>query len=233
MSTLTLVRHGQATPFEKITDRLSETGVRQAQLLGDYWRRQGISFHQIVSGSLTRHRQTLDAIGFKGASGVPRFDPGGNEYHADEILAKLSPALEARDERYAKLAEANRQAVHGPERNRHFQRMLEVLMDGWLAGEVTAEGVEAFADFQSRVNAALKAVMGGPSGRDVVVITSGGPIGLCVQKALNAPVQAFLDVNWRMRNTSITEFTFSASRFTLDTMNGLPHLEDRALWTWR
>jgi broad specificity phosphatase PhoE len=111
--------------------------------------------------------------------------------------------------------------------------MLEVLMDAWLSGAVAAEGVESFAEFQSRVKAALRAVLDGASGRDVVVITSGGPIGLCVQEALEAPAKAFLAVNWRMRNASITEFTFSSSRFTLDTLNGLPHLEDRSLWTWR
>jgi broad specificity phosphatase PhoE len=233
MSTLTLVRHGQATPFEKITDRLSETGIQQARLLGEYWRKNGVTFHQIVSGSLTRHRKTLDAIAFGSRPSPPLFDPGWNEYRADEILGKLSPLLAARDENYAKLAAASQAGLKGPERNRHFQRMLEALMDAWLSGEVGAEGVETFGDFQSRVRKALQAVINGPSGRDVVVITSGGPIGLCVQQALGAPNKAFLDVNWRMRNTSITEFTFRASRFTLDTMNGLPHLEDRALWTWR
>ena len=230
MSTLTLVRHGQATPFEKVTDRLSETGVEQSRLLGEYWRRHGVRFHEIVCGSLNRHKQTLDAMGLEGEV---RFDSGWNEYHADAIIAKLSPLLEGRDERYGRLASESRAAMKGPERNRYFQRMLEVLMDAWLGGSVTEEGVESFEAFESRVHAALRAVVEGPSGRDVVVITSGGPIGLCVRRALGAPPRAFLDVNWRMRNASVTEFTFGASRFTLDTMNGLPHLEDRGLWTWR
>jgi len=229
MSTLTLVRHGQATPFEKITDRLSDTGVVQARLLGEYWRRHGVTFHEVVCGSLTRHRQTLEATGI---GGIVRFDPGWNEYRADEIVGKLSPVLEASDPAYSRLAAASREAMADPERNRHFQRMLEVLMEAWLGGAV-AEGVETFAAFEARVVNALRTVLAGPSGRDVLVITSGGPIGLCVQRALNAPVKAFLDVNWRMRNASITEFRFSSTRFTLDTMNGLPHLEDRALWTWR
>ncbi|HEY3738818.1 MAG TPA: histidine phosphatase family protein [Bryobacteraceae bacterium] len=233
MSTLTLIRHGQATPFEKITDRLSPLGVQQSKRLGDYWRAQGIVFHQIVCGSLTRHRQTLEASGLRASGGAPLFDPGWNEYRADEILAKLSPALEAKDEHYAKLVAVNRAAMEGPERNRHFQRMLEVLMEAWLGGAIAAGGVETFDEFEARVTKALRAIFEGVSGRDVAVITSGGPIGLCVQRALNAPGKAFLDVNWRMRNTSITEFTFSSSRFTLDTLNGLPHLEDRGLWTWR
>lgn len=229
MSTLTLVRHGQATPFEKVTDRLSSLGEEQSRVLGEYWRRRGTAFHSIVRGSLERHRQTCEALAF----GEARIDPGWNEYRADEIIGVLSPLLEAADSGYALLAVASREGMAEPERNRHFQKMLEVLMGAWASGALAAQGVETFAEFEARVRAALQAVLGGAPGRDVLVITSGGPIGWCVRHALGAPAQAFLDVNWRMRNTSVTEFTFSSSRFTLDTMNGLPHLEDRRLWTWR
>lgn len=231
MSTLTLVRHGQATPFEKVTDRLSEAGREQSRLLAQYWQRHGIRFSEVVRGSLERHRQTAEELGIAEDAKV---DPGWNEYAADGILHLLTPVLASRDAAFARLVAASEEARGGPDRNRHFQRMMEVLMDAWLAGEVEAEGAESFAAFQSRVVAALRSVREGPSGRDVLVITSGGPIGLCVQQALGAPDKAFLDVNWRMRNTGITEFTFSATRFTLDTLNGLPHLVDeRQLWTWR
>ena len=189
-----------------------------------------MTFHEVVSGSLERHKQTLEATALVSEA---RVDPGWNEYHADEIIAKLSPVLEAQHERYARLAAASREGMKGSERNRHFQRMLEALMGEWLAGSVSTEGVESFAEFQKRVLGALRTIVEGPSGRDVVVLTSGGPIGMCVRHALSAPAQAFLDVNWRMRNSSITEFTFSSSRFTLDTMNVLPHLPERAMWTWR
>src|SRR5437764_1093658 len=129
MSTLTLVRHGQATPFEKVTDRLSEIGVRQSRLLGEYWRRHAVEFHEIVCGTLERHRQTLEALDL---DATPRFDSGWNEYRADEIIGKLSPVLEAQDSRYARLAAASREGMEGPQRNRHFQKMLEALMDAWL-----------------------------------------------------------------------------------------------------
>ena len=254
MSTLTLVRHGQATPFEKVTDRLSETGVRQAKELGSFWKKQGTKFDEVVCGTLERHKQTLEylhnyarqnpdrqgggdfpknALVASGLAQPVRFDAGWNEYRADEIIARLSPVLEAQDERYARLAAASREAMQGPDRNRHFQKMLEALMSAWLRG-ATAAGIESFAAFEARVLEALRTVIEGSSGRDIVVITSGGPIGMCVRHALSAPAEAFLDVNWRMRNTGITEFTFSSSRFTLDSVNGLPHLlEHRDLWTWR
>ena len=73
----------------------------------------------------------------------------------------------------------------------------------------------------------------GPPGRRVVVFTSGGPIGFAVQHALQAPPRSFLDVNWRIRNCSVTEFLFDRSRFTLDSFNGVSHLDDAALRTYR
>ena len=234
MSSLTLVRHGQATPFDKVTDRLSDVGVAQGRALGAFWRSQSRVFTDAVSGSLNRHVQTVDAVRSAGYDLPPlRIDPGWNEYRADEILTGLKPLLAERDPAFAKLVQASDQALGGSERNRHFQRMLEVLMDAWLTGAVSADGVETFTEFRGRVAQSLRVILNGASGRDVVVFTSGGPIGLCVQYALKAPDKAFMDVNWRMRNASVTEFTFSASRLSLDTMNTLPHLPDRSQWTWR
>ena len=70
------------------------------------------------------------------------------------------------------------------------------------------------------------------SGRRVAVFTSGGVIGAAVRQALDAPDRMAMEVNWRMRNCSLTEFVFTKDRFTLDSFNALPHLEDPALWTY-
>ena len=88
-------------------------------------------------------------------------------------------------------------------------------------------------ELRDRVRAGLRRIQEGPADRRVVLFTSGGPIGILVQLALNAPERSFLDVNWRVRNCSITEFVFSRERFTLDSFNAIPHLEDPALRTFR
>jgi broad specificity phosphatase PhoE len=227
VSTLTLVRHGQARPFEKDSDRLSPLGEEQARAVGEYWRRHGIVFDEVVCGSLTRHRQTLACAGLE--AGVE--DPGWNEYDAGAILERLAPALARENADFV----ARRKEFDGAasDKNKYFQKMLEPLMDAWLSGRVSADGVEPFADYRSRVLGALRRIVDAEgSSRNVVVFTSGGPIGLCVQHVLRAPDSAFLEVNWRVRNCSISEFTFSRGRLTLDTLNTMGHL-DRALWTWR
>ena len=75
--------------------------------------------------------------------------------------------------------------------------------------------------------------MDGPRSRRVAVFTSGGPIGFAVSYAVNAPPRSFLDLNWRIRNSSITEFVFDRERLTLESFNGIPHLEEAHLRTWR
>jgi broad specificity phosphatase PhoE len=236
MSTLTLVRHGQARPFERDSDLLSDPGRQQSRLLGQYWQRHGVRFDQVITGSLTRHLQTEEEVrasGFEMPEAV--VDQGWNEYEAISIINILAPQLIREDPGFAARTAEYDEMAKGPDRNRYFQRMLEMLMDAWVAGRIGAEGVETFSEYQQRVVAALERLRGhGGSNRNVVVFTSGGPVGLCVQHALKAPTQAFLDINWRMRNASITEFTFSRDRLSLDTLNGLPHLDaERSLWTWR
>jgi hypothetical protein len=53
-----------------------------------------------------------------------------------------------------------------------------------------------------------------------------------VQQSLSAPEKSFLAVNWRVKNASITEFTFSRDRLSLDGFNNVEHL-DEALRTYR
>ena len=67
----------------------------------------------------------------------------------------------------------------------------------------------------------------------MVAFTSGGFIGVAVQIALGAPDPSGLEVNWRVRNSSLTEFLFSRGRLSLDSFNAIPHLDDEALRSFR
>jgi len=59
MSTLYLVRHGQASAGTDDYDRLSELGKTQAELLGQWWQKQGFSADFTSHGSLQRQRDTV------------------------------------------------------------------------------------------------------------------------------------------------------------------------------
>jgi broad specificity phosphatase PhoE len=111
--------------------------------------------------------------------------------------------------------------------------MFEAAMSRWLESGAAMDRVEPFAHFEERVSSAIHWIRLGPAGRRIAVFTSGGPIGFAVHLALHAPPDSFLDVNWRIRNTSVTEFLFDRERLTLDSFNGIAHLDDAGSRTWR
>lgn len=230
MSTLTLVRHAQARAFERDSDRLTPLGEQQAALLGEWWRARGVAFTEVYCGTLERQRRTAELAG----AGEPQSLPEWNEYDAPGILRELAPRLAAANVEFAHLAESFERHRQSPEANRHFQRMFEELMTRWRNDEIGVPEVESFAAFHARVNGALRAIVENDApGRRVLVITSGGPIGAAVQSALSAPAAAAIELNWRVRNCSITEFLFSKRRVSLDSFNAIPHLPDPTLVTWR
>jgi broad specificity phosphatase PhoE len=245
MGYLVLIRHGQPCSFEKDSDRLSPLGEEQARTLAGYWIRQGVSFDEVYSGALVRQRRTAEIVEeyfIQSGLSWPRLQitPDLNEYDSIGIINNLIPSLAGRDAAFRALAETferNRDAPDRPDRddrNRHFQRMFEAVTSVWLSGEYEVEGVESWRLFQSRVHAAIRRITSAEgSGRRVAVFTSGGVIGLAVQNVLNAPERSALEINWRVRNCSLTEFTFSRGRISLDSFNAIPHLDNPEMRTYR
>ncbi|MBL8176531.1 MAG: histidine phosphatase family protein [Bryobacterales bacterium] len=231
MSRLILVRHGQARAFEQDSDRLTERGMEQALRLGQYFAARGMRFDEVYSGTLERQKRTLLLISnaYRDAR-LPwptiRLIPGWNEYDSAGVLRHLQPALAARDPAFAQLVHAAAAHRQTPDANRHFQPMFETLLNRWIAGGLEHPDVETWTSFRARVETALRRILNaeGPS-RNVLVVTSGGPIATAVQTVLEAPPRMALELNWRMRNASITEFLFTKGRVTLDLFNAAPHLE--------
>jgi broad specificity phosphatase PhoE len=213
MSTLTVVRHGQARPFDSNPDRLSPLGEEQSRALAEYWKRIGITFDELWSGSLNRQKQTADlAVGR-----APEISADWNEYDANGILHQFAPPYDLEDT---------------ADRNRKFQKIFEPAMLSWIAAEQHPT-VETWPVFRDRVLRGLRRIQEGPSNRSVVLFTSGGPVSVLVQAAIGAAERSFLEVNWRVKNCSITEFTFSKDRLSLDSFNALPHLDRAELRTFR
>ncbi|HMV48616.1 MAG TPA: histidine phosphatase family protein [Blastocatellia bacterium] len=239
MGTLTYVRHGQARPFEKDSDQLSAAGEAQARALGEHWARRGVTFDEVYSGTLVRQVRTAEIVGqCLTTAGLPWPQPQAmpefNEYDANGITGTLIPALAERDEEYRALFAAYEANRHAPDRNRHFQKMFEAVTSAWLNGELEMEGVETWTAFRSRVRSGLKQIISAPgSGRRVAVFTSGGVIGTTVQAVLEAPERHALAINWRVKNCSLTEFTFGGGRISLDSFNSVQHLEEKELVTFR
>lgn len=233
MSTLVLVRHGQAQAFQAEPDRLSEIGWEQARALGRYWAKRGVAFDAVFHGSLRRQRESCRAAAEAYRAAGLDFPPptelaGLDEYRVQDMLTVLAPRLAEADDAFAPLWQAWRKGRETPQRNKYFQRMFEAVLKRWAAGDLSAEGIEPWNAFRGRVLGTLEVIFSSQGGgRRVAAFSSGGPIGIAVQTALQAPASAALELNWRIRNASLTTLLFSGPRLILDGFNALPHLAER------
>ena len=230
MSILVLVRHGQARAFSESPDRLTPHGVEQARHLGRYWVRSNMGFDAAYHGTLRRQRESYEAVAeefrragnpFPESTSVPEL----NEYGTQDLISTIAPRLAARDPEFAPLWHEWHGTRDAAGRNRGFQRMFEALVARWVEGQLDEPGLEPWDAFRSRVVGALETIKETQgSGKRVVAFTSGGPVGVAVQSCLGAPPRAALELNWRVRNTSLTSFLYSGSRMSLDGFNELPHM---------
>lgn len=223
MGTLYLVRHGQASFGATDYDRLSALGTRQCQALGEWFGRRGIRFDAVLRGSLRRHQQSLQGI-VEGcaAAAAPALPealewPGLNEYDGEAVLQALRPGPIAR----ADTAEAYR----------HHFRLLREGLGAWMAGSLQPAGMPSYADWRAGIVGALDHVRSTHDG-NVLLVSSGGPISTAVAQVLRAPPESAIDLNFRLRNSALTEFHFNPGRHMLVSFNALPHLDAPERHDW-
>jgi broad specificity phosphatase PhoE len=212
MGTLYLVRHGQASFGAADYDQLSPRGHEQCRLLGAYWRERGQRFDAVFTGTLKRHAQSLAGIveGL-GEALVPVALPGLNEYDSEAVVRAIHPEPLA--------------PPRDPEAVKQHFRLLRQGLLAWMAGETAPAGMPSHAEFSAGVTDALDRVRAVGVGRQVLIVSSGGPIATAVAQVLSAPAETFVELNLRIRNSAVTEFAFNPKRHHLVTFNTLPHLD--------
>jgi broad specificity phosphatase PhoE len=218
MGTLYLVRHGQASFGADDYDQLSPLGARQSERLGEHFREHGLRFEAVITGTLRRHVQTWEGLSKGlGWAAEPLAWPGLNEYDS----AALIDALNTRPTEPPTTPEGYRQ---------HF-RLLRDALRQWMAGVLTPRGMPSYEDFVAGVNSALDHVRAHHQG-NVLIVSSGGPISTVVGHLLGTSPETTIELNLRMRNTSVTEVDFNPKRHTLVSFNALPHLARADLANW-
>jgi broad specificity phosphatase PhoE len=247
MGTLYLVRHGQASFGADDYDKLSDLGHRQSVRLGEYFAGKGLKFDAVVTGTLRRHAETFAGIA-KGmglpaetlsAAGPPQganAPSGGSDGHAVPSVGAplLWPGLNEYD------SEAVIGAIHphklekptSPEMYRAHFRLLRDGLAQWMAGVVSPRGMPSYNEFVTGVTSALDHIRAQHHGKNVLVVSSGGPIATAVGQVLGTPPETTIELNLRIRNSSITEFAFTPKRHMLVTYNTLPHLDHADYQDW-
>ena len=230
VGTIYLVRHAQAAFGTDHYDRLTDTGFSQARLLGDYFGRRKLRFDAVFTGTLRRQGETAQGI-FQGhpqlaAPSVQEVFQGLDEYKPEAVMMALNGNVPA-----PAPAAARRDPVVVRE---HFRALREALL-AWAEDRTAPQGMPAWREFQDGAVAALvEARQRFPDG-NVLIVSSGGPIAAVVAAALNAPPAAAVELNLRIRNSSLSEFAATPRRHHLISFNGLPHLDthpDQTLITY-
>jgi broad specificity phosphatase PhoE len=248
MGTLYLVRHGQASFGAADYDNLSDLGHQQAVRLGEYFKSKGLQFDGVLMGTLRRHAQTyagicqgagidLKASSSAGPPQAASAPSGGSEVHA---VTSVGAALI-----WAGLNEYDSEAVvktvhpeplspdRSPENYRHHFRLLKQGLAAWMNGSAQPVGMPSYPDFVHGITSALDHVREQFAANEhskVLIVSSGGPISTAVGHVLGTSAETTIELNLRIRNSSVTEFAFTPKRHMLVTYNTLPHLEELPGW---
>ena len=184
MSEIYFIRHAQASFENDNYDQLSPLGIRQAQMLGEYFARLGLKFDAVYAGTMKRQIDTAKEV----LSRMPadqfrlklRRQPAFNEYDFVAILKSQIPLMIDEDPTLAETLSrmhSDRQA---------FQELFEHAITRWISGRYDAGGIETWLDYGARIRRGAQHLMkaNGPKKR-AAVFTSGGCVAVVMQMALD------------------------------------------------
>lgn len=205
MTEIILVRHGQAMSHatdEAGYDRLSELGVRQAEWLGAHLRDTNPHFDRVITGTLNRQRGTAEAMGYGG-------------FETDARLDELS---------YFALARAveEQHGIPAPKDASEFARYLPQVITHWAAGGLNGLP-ESFDAFTARVGEVIGELTG--AGGRVLVVTSGGVIGMVLRHALHLEIPGLAKVMLQVMNSSLHRVHHVHEMLMVGAFNATPHLD--------
>jgi len=236
MSELYMIRHGQASFGEKNYDRLSPTGVAQAEIIARHWVAIGRKTDAIYVGSMERQIDTADALvsAFKDR-GIPvpdiNTEEALNEYDSESVLKSQIPGMIQENPSTAE------KLPHLLRDKEIFHELFHQAMNRWVSGSCDVPGNTTWNDFKQRVQGGVQGIMQTQGAQKrLLIFTSGGPISVAVQKALGLTDQMAMTVAWQIMNASITRFKYNTQGIALAGFNDVTHLElenDKNLLTYR
>jgi broad specificity phosphatase PhoE len=223
---LRLLRHGQASLGSADYDRLSELGQTQSRLLGQRISGVAAPEHVLWSGSMRRHRQTLEYLSIDAPC---RVEEGLNEYTVSELIRSA-------------MVQAEQIGLNLPDTVifedpvTHLKTLLgwfpEVLV-AWQQARFECHHNGSWQSFRERVTAQSpdwQVAM--EQGRDVTVVTSAGVISTVVADLLNESLGWQRELNVALYNASVTELALEENgSWTAITVNCTRHLDSASLQT--
>ena len=252
MTTLLLVRHGQASFGQENYDQLSELGSIQAQMLGQHYASTQRSIDAIFTGSLVRQQDSarhfwdsyqssvdtnsdissLSAIDLNAPDSyvLPQFD----EFNHKDVFIKSDPAFSSQGAITAEIAKAEVPLTR-------LAELFDDAMQRWHGGDYDHDYIESWSQFNERAKQALEQIRVQISklnlSRDstVLVFTSGGVIAAITAQLLQQGSQTAYQLNKSLVNTGVTSVTLKEQESRLLSLNEYSHLfaDGKRFITWR
>lgn len=231
MTTIYLIRHGQASFGAESYDKLSATGEQQATVLGQYFQKILKEQPYVVAGGMQRHRQTADfALAECFPEATPHINVGWNEFNHQQVFAKY-------DARFNEPHLLKQEVAKSESPRAYLAKIFEGAIFRWTDGEYHHEYDESWPHFKTRVEDTLQNLcdeLAQSKPRYAVVFTSGGVISVAVGKLLGLSPEKTFALNWAIANASITTLRLVGNEPQLLSLNEHHYLkaEDAQLLTW-
>lgn len=230
MSKIFFFRHAQASFLAENYDKLSEKGIEQSKILGDYLVNGNYKFDRVYSGPLVRQKHTCSLVSESYKKAKVHFPEanildGLKEHTASDALKLITPKLLAEDKYVQNLMSK------GNEDPKLFRKnsilLFQYFMNNWVEGKIEVPGILPWKQFRADANNALQEILSQTNqGEKIAVFTSGGTISSMIGDSLKVQDQKRVaSLNYSIRNTSMTTFMVSNSDFNLMSMNEVEHLD--------
>lgn len=200
MKNVFLVRHGQASAGTDNYDRLSTLGIKQAELLGEYWAKSGFDIQAAFSGSLERQQDTAK-YALAGLSNRPAVNTieALNEYDhtlIDRLYGKgitSDSGMNLRFDQYVEIMENWRDAKLQP-----------ATSDTQSTESDSAASVESWDTFSQRGWLGIQDAVASSEAASMVFFTSGGIVATVLKQVMGLDFGPTMHALWHTRNSSVT-----------------------------
>lgn len=206
MSTITLIRHGQANSTAKDEigyDRLSDLGHAQARWLGTHLKASGAHHPRLFTGTLRRHVETAQGMD---TGIVPVRDPRLNELEYFTMARMME----------------EQHAVPFPVGQDGFIRHLPQVFEYWQADRIE-NPPETFVQFQTRIRDALAEIASGDG--PALVVTSGGLIAHVMGQQMRLDLLTIARMALAIVHTSMHQLFPIGGHLSPVLFNATPHLD--------
>tara|TARA_X000001036_G_scaffold222832_1_gene208566 strand:- start:796 stop:1503 length:708 start_codon:yes stop_codon:yes gene_type:complete len=221
MATIYLIRHGQASFGSDDYDQLSQLGIRQAEVTGEYFKESGIFFDAAYSGDLKRQIDTSQLVlASQPAAFSTNIDSRFNEIRNDEQLEYLLPEIVKARPDIASLVD------RGLVSSKDYQKVIDAVFNFWVSDECKHPEIQSWHDYSTGVRDALSDVVKNQgSGKTIAVFTSGGTIATIVAQVLGLSGKQTYPFYEPMFNCAVTQLFYNQERISLSYFNDRSFLQ--------